>query len=266
VDAARADPRLSFDNAVEAYHEIRPRYPAAMFDDLFRILPPRPLMLEVGPGTGQATGDLLDRGAKVHAIEIGPRVAAAQRNACPSKELTITVADFERAPIVEHRVDAVFSASAYHWISPRAQVDRPAVILQPGGIIAIATLTQVDSPDDHGFFAAAQPIYDRYGEAHTGPPAPRRSDVDPPMRAALRNDPRFANVEVRRYDWNQTYRASQYRTLMISYSVMQMMDPAARQGLLDDMEQFIEHEFGGQVTRPLVLTLTSATLATSARS
>src|SRR5882757_4053262 len=100
---------MSFDNAVEAYHEIRPRYPAAMFDDLFRLVPARPLIVEVGPGTGQATRDLLDRGANVHAIEIGPRLAAALREACPSSELTITVADFERAPFVEHQVDAVFS-------------------------------------------------------------------------------------------------------------------------------------------------------------
>ena len=70
------DPRLSFDAAVAIYDEIRPRYPEAMFDDLFRLLLPGPVVLEVGPGTGQATRDLLDRGAVVHAVEIGPAMAA----------------------------------------------------------------------------------------------------------------------------------------------------------------------------------------------
>jgi len=69
---------MSFDPAAEIYDEIRPSYPAAVFDYLFDLLPPRPNILEVGPGTGQATRDLLRRGAVVHAIEIGPAMALAQ--------------------------------------------------------------------------------------------------------------------------------------------------------------------------------------------
>jgi hypothetical protein len=88
----------------------------------------------------------------------------------------------------EHGFNAVFSATAYHWISPKAQVD-----------------------------------------------------------------------EVRRYDWNQTYTAAGYRKLMLSYSGTQMMTPPARQGLLDDMVNFVRQQFGNQVTRPIVVTLTTAT-------
>ena len=50
---------------------------------------------------------------------------------------------------------------------------------------------------------------------------------------------------VRRYDWNQTYSASDYRNLMLSYSGTQMMEESDRLGLLDDMESFIRTEFGG---------------------
>src|SRR5205814_6336814 len=59
------DPRLSFNAAVAMYDEIRPNYPAAMFDDLFELLPLQPDIVEVGPGTGQATKDLLARGGSV---------------------------------------------------------------------------------------------------------------------------------------------------------------------------------------------------------
>ena len=59
------DPRLSFNAVVDLYDEIRPSYPAAMFDALFGLLPRRPRIVEVGPGTGQATKDLLARGAVV---------------------------------------------------------------------------------------------------------------------------------------------------------------------------------------------------------
>jgi hypothetical protein len=39
-----------------------------------------------------------------------------------------------------------------------------------------------------------------------------------------------------------------------------MMVGSDRVGLLDDIEIFIRNDFGGFVTRPLVVTLTTATL------
>jgi SAM-dependent methyltransferase len=229
-----------------------------MFDELFQLLPSHPAVVEVGPGTGLATRDLLSRGANVYAVEIGPAMAAKLREVNPSPALTVIVGDFEEIDLKEHGFDAVFSATAYHWISAKAQVDRPAMVLRPGGLVAIVDLNQVSSPQDKGFFATAQPIYDRYGEGHTGPPAPERNAVDPPMHRVLRGDSRFGNVELRTYDWDQTYSAAGYRKLMLSYSGTQMMTPSARQGLLDDMENFIRQEFDNRVTRPIVVTLTTA--------
>ena len=261
MNDAGTDPRHSFGNAADIYDDVRPRYPKAMFDDLFTLLPRRPHVLEVGPGTGQATRDLLAHGAIVHAVEISPAMAAKLREVVSSNDLQVTVGDFEVVPGRDDgRVDAVFSATAYHWVSPPAQVDRPAELLEPGGIVAIVDANQVDSSDDLGFFAAAQPIYERYGQGHTGPAAPKRDAVDPPMREALHRDARFTRVEVRRYDWNQSYSAAEYRKLMLSYSVTQMMEPEPRQGLLDDMEAFVKERFDDRVTRPLVVTLTTATL------
>lgn len=252
------DIRLSFNEAAEIYDSVRPSYPADMFDTLFEMLPLNPTIVEVGPGTGQATTDLLARGARVHAIEIGPSMAATLRSNLESDQLRITVDDFERASIPQKSADAVFSATAYHWISRGAQTDRPAQILKPGGVVAIVDLIQVDSPDDHGFFAACQPIYERYGQGHTGPPAPQRGNVNPPIRATLEADSRFRSVAMRAYDWNQTYSAAEYRRLMLSYSVTQMMEADDRLGLLDDIEAFVHREFDGFVTRPLVVTLTTA--------
>jgi SAM-dependent methyltransferase len=256
-----AEPRRSFDGAADIYHEIRPSYPPPMFDALFRLLPSHPAVVEVGPGTGKATGDLLSRGANVSAVEIGPAMAAKLREIHPSPALTVIVGDFEETDLEEHSFDAVFSATAYHWISAKAQVDRPASVLKPGGLVAIVDVNQVSSPEDKGFFVAAQPIYGRYGAGHTGPPAPERNAVDPPMHRVLRGDPRFSEVGLRTYDWDQTYSAAGYRKLMLTYSGTQMMTPPARQGLLDDMENFIRQQFDDQVTRPIVITLTTARLS-----
>jgi SAM-dependent methyltransferase len=252
------DRRLSFDAVASIYDRVRPTYPGELFDALFEQLPPRPTVVEVGPGTGQATRDLLARGASVHAIELGPALATTLRSNLPSDRLHVTHGDFETVRITPSSGDAIFSATAYHWITPAAQTDRPATILRPGGIVAVVDLIQVDSPDDAGFFAACQPIYERYGQGHRGPPAPTRDAVDPDIRRRLEADARFDRVETRQYDWNQTYTAAEYRQLMRSYSGTQMMDEADQAGLLDDMETFIRSRYGGEITRPLVVTLTTA--------
>lgn len=254
------DIRLSFNEAAEVYDKVRPGYPTDLFDVLFHLVPPEPQIVEVGPGTGQATKDLLARGASVHAVEIGPAMAAKLRANLPSERLHVSIGDFEALDIEPASADALFSATAYHWISPSAQTDRPARILRPGGVIAIVDVIQVDSPDDLGFFAAAQPIYERHGQGHTGPPAPARTEVDPPIRGALQADPRFEDVTLSGYDWNQIYSASEYRQLMLSYSGTQMMNEPDRLGLLEDIESLIQQDFSGAVTRPLVVTLTTAIL------
>jgi SAM-dependent methyltransferase len=260
MDGGATEGRTSFDRVPDIYDRIRPDYPPALFDDLFALLPASPYVLEVGAGTGKATRDLLSHGATVHAVEIGPAMADKLREVIAANELTVTVGDFEEVPVEQAAYDCVFSATAYHWIAPGAQLDRPAELLKPEGVVAIVDLIQVDSPSDRGFFAAAQPIYERYGEGHKGRPSPRREDADPSMRAALEHDDRFTEVRVRHYDWDQTYTAAQYRQLMLSYSPTQLMEPLARQGLLDDMEAFVREHFDDRVTRALVATLTTALL------
>lgn len=80
------------------------------------------------------------------------------------------------------------------------------------------------------------------------------------MREVLEIDRRFGDVAVRRWDWDQSYTAAEYRKLMLSYSGTQMMAEPQRLGLLGDMESLINEEFAGQITRPLVVSLTTAKL------
>jgi SAM-dependent methyltransferase len=262
--AEARDPRFTFGEVVDLYDEIRPTYPPALFDALFALLPPEPEVVEVGPGTGQATRDLLARGARVHAIEISPSMARRLRANLPTERLQISVGDYETIDIDVASADAVFSSSAYHWISPAAQLDRPALILCPGGVLAIVEGIQVDSPEDRGFYAEAQPIYERYGLTHRGEPAPPRADAEPKIHQAIAGDPRFTDVEVHRWDADRTYTASEYRKLMLTFSDTNMMDPGDRQGLVDDIESFIDDNFDGSVTRPIVIALTTARLVAAA--
>jgi hypothetical protein len=127
-------------------------------------------------------------------------------------------------------------------------------------VLAVVELVQVQSAVDRGFFDAVQPIYEQYGEGGAREVAPEREAATARVYAPLQHDQRLTDVTMYRFDWDQTYTSAQYRKLMASYSGTQMMEPARREGLLDEIEQFTTSRFGGEVTRPLVIAFVLARL------
>jgi SAM-dependent methyltransferase len=73
--------RVGFDDDAEVYERTRPVCPPELFADLIRLarLAPGDRVLEIAPGTGQATVPLAERGLAVTAVELGPALAAAAR-------------------------------------------------------------------------------------------------------------------------------------------------------------------------------------------
>ena len=67
------DFRKVFDSIPEQFDEWRPRYCDELFDDLIEYadLGPGKTVLEIGPGTGQATEPILKTGCSYLAIELG---------------------------------------------------------------------------------------------------------------------------------------------------------------------------------------------------
>ena len=69
--ASTDERRRSFDRMAELYARARPPAPPALFDALAAFAPPPALALEIGCGPGNASLPLLERGYRVHAIELG---------------------------------------------------------------------------------------------------------------------------------------------------------------------------------------------------
>lgn len=251
-----ADIRRTFDRDPDRYERARPGYPPQLFDALFATLPDQPEVIEVGPGTGQATRELLERGAQVTAVELGANFCKRMRSTHP--QVQVICDEFESAPLASHSFDAVVSATAYHWVRAEEQLARPHAVLRPGGRLAVIDLIQVGSPIDGGYFDRAQPVYAAFGQAKHDWSPPTHETAHPAIADRLRADDRFAAVSVDRAPWDQRYTTDQYRDLLMTYSGTLQMPIAARLDLLDQLTALIDDEFDGAITRPLVATLTLA--------
>jgi SAM-dependent methyltransferase len=129
-----------FDQVAEAYDEARRGYAAGLVDlALARSgLSPGARVLEVGCGTGKLTESLVARGLHVDAVDPGPNmIAAARRRLGATDAVTFHVARFEDVGLPEDAFDAVFSATAFHWVEPTVGWAKAASHLEPRGTLAL---------------------------------------------------------------------------------------------------------------------------------
>jgi SAM-dependent methyltransferase len=257
--------REVFDHDADLYDRIRPKYPAALFDELFTRLPEPADVLEVGPGTGQATGALLARKAHVTAVELGLNLADRLRyNFQTIVRLKVILSSFEQVELEPHSFDAIVSATAYHWIDEPVRLTKPAHLLRPGGWLAVIDTVQVAATTDGGFFERSQPIYDQYGNGADRPLLPSPDEATSFILPALEQSPLFEGPVLYRYRWDQTYETTSYVDLLRSFSATYQMARAEREPFLVDIAALIEDEFDGYVTRPLVITMALAQLSENA--
>mgnify|MGYP003298727741 CR=1 FL=1 len=68
----------TFNEVVETYDKMRPTYVDELYKDIFDFIKINQdsQVLEVGIGTGQATGPILNTGCSITAIELGDKLAA----------------------------------------------------------------------------------------------------------------------------------------------------------------------------------------------
>jgi SAM-dependent methyltransferase len=138
-----------FDSVAAEYDAARPSYPGELVDAAMQAggIGPHASVLEVGSGTGKLTELLADRRLRIHAVEPGANlVEAARRRVRSTNAVQFEIARFEDADLAVNAYDAVFSATAFHWLDPEVSWKKVAAVLKPGGLLAL--LTHVGIRDD----------------------------------------------------------------------------------------------------------------------
>ena len=247
----RALLRAIFDEAAELYDRARPGYPAALFDDLAEVTPLRPgsRVLEIGPGTGQATLPLADRGYRVVAVELGADLAAvARRKLAGFPNVEVVTAAFEDWPLPAEPFDLVLAATAFHWIDPAVRVDKVADALRPGGSLATVTTHHVAGGDE-SFFTDVQTCYVRWDpDTPTDLTLKPATDI-PTSHYGLDRSDRFGPPVLRRYEWDRSSTTTSYLELLLTYSGDRALEPKAQRNLLDCIAHLIDTNYGGQITK-----------------
>lgn len=138
-----------FDQVAEAYDKVRSGYPDSLIDLAIRRggLGPGSRVLEVGSGTGKLTELLVERQLRIDAVEPGSNMIAAARGRLGATDaVTFHVGRFEDVDLPEGAFDAVFSATAFHWVDPEVGWAKAASHLKDGGLLAL--LSHVALRDD----------------------------------------------------------------------------------------------------------------------
>ena len=138
-----------FNEIAAEYDRHRPAYPDELVDQACHIAGLRSgaQVLEVGCGTGQLTRSLLARGLRVTALEPGTSlIALARKNLAGAGAVEFVNTQFEDAVLPRDRFQAVFCASAFHWIDPTVSWQKTAGVLVPGGTLALVQYCGLAEP------------------------------------------------------------------------------------------------------------------------
>ena len=130
----------SFNSAATIYDESRPSYPNEVIEwiiDKTKVSREEKL-LEIGPGTGQATMKFAERGYKIHCIEMGKNLADLLVRKGEKYDITVDISSFENwEPKGLFTTSFIFSATAFHWIDQKVKYRKCYDLLKENGYLVL---------------------------------------------------------------------------------------------------------------------------------
>lgn len=251
--------RATFDQDADAYDRSRPVAPDDVFDELVQRASLRAgsTVVEIGPGTGQATRHLAARGLRVVAVELGPHLAErARTNLAAVPSVSVVTASFESWDPGTARFDAVVACNSFHWIDRDVRFVKAAGVLRPGGhLVVLATPWVVPETADRFWWDVQDDwaAVGAYCDPSTMHPDVVGADLAPDVRASGVFD---APTTTRR-TFEVTFTAEGYATNLSTQSGVKALPEHARAELIARIRRRIE-DHGGRVTAHLLAVLTVA--------
>ncbi len=126
----------TFDSLAENYDAGRIGYANEIYNHLVGFgLTPKHRILDVGCGTGLASGPLLDNDFTVVGVDPSEPMLAHARHHYPEAQWVVGTA--EKLPFDDASFDVVISAQVVHRVDRTAAMNEILRVLKPGGLVAI---------------------------------------------------------------------------------------------------------------------------------
>lgn len=129
-----------FDGKGRLYARFRPSYPPEFVEYLFSEIgiTADAVLADIGSGTGILTGQLLERGHTVYAVEPNADMRAVAEERLGRLDRFVSVnGTAESTTLVSHSVDSVTVAQAFHWFDRERFKQECRRILKPGGKVIL---------------------------------------------------------------------------------------------------------------------------------
>ncbi len=156
----RSEGRRLFGSDPAAYDSARPGHAERVYEILVERCGLRPgtAVLEIGPGTGQATRRLLALGANPLVAIEPDRALAAYLEKSLGNRIELLIAPLEDAQLSAETFDLAVAASSFHWVDETLGLARVLAALRPGGWWAMWWTLFGDSDKPDPFFYGDQPV------------------------------------------------------------------------------------------------------------
>jgi SAM-dependent methyltransferase len=258
---AQSEGRHLFGLDPASYDLGRPGHPDRVYDVLTERcgLGPRTRILEIGPGTGQATRRLLELGARpIVAVEPNEQLAAHLEDAL-GDGVEILRTTLEEAELSPAAFDLATAASSFHWVEATTGLEAIHGALRAGGWVALwwTLFGEGGTPDE--FIQATTPLLEGLDSSPTkGEEARPAYALDREARLDALGASGFIAVENELVRWNAEWDAAGIRALYGSFSPILRLEPSRKDEILDEIERIAEQDFGGRVSRALTTSLYTA--------
>ena len=245
----------SFDGIAAQYARARPVAPREAFDCIAAWIPPPATALEIGCGPGSATLCLVERGYRVHAVELGAHLAERARRRLSGHPFTVEVGRFEDAALEPESFDLIAASAAFHWLDRDQALAQMALALRPGGGVALFWTQAGRELSDPDFGAALNDLYRDHAPGLQSNPAVLAQQAIDAAGAALGADPHFADLEEHRFTEALEFDAPRFIDMLGTYSDHALLDSASRDRLHAAITHLIDARFGGSLLRQAVTRL-----------